>query len=346
MKQRTGTIILSILLIVVCAACRLSAVPPRAPEPSPAPVAQATEAESPRAEEAPSAPVTPSPRHPVTPSQMGVTSRERLVWPAGTYPVGVATDHPYGLTFTVREMRIEEDGLVVAWEATNHADRALELKSKYGEPPLLQDNTGRVYEYPDWPEGEVLAVEPGERVEGEWRFSLPAFDAYRMRLGVNLIRAVASIGVPGSQPSFWTPAWELPNPDWPRREEASTLENVAEATVDGLTVAISEAEFAVDRLILHLVASLEPGDIQETVTLGWTSLPRLEGARRYVLDRWSWEGQDERLGRPGAVLPGQTWEGVLVFYPAPQSGEKLTLTLNPKPVLRSEPTVALAFVAP
>jgi len=273
----------------------------------------------------------------------GVTERERLAaWPQGEFPVGLTYAHDYGLAFTVRQMRIGERGLAIVWQAVNRSDRTLELKSEAGQPPLLQDNTGRIYEYPAWPEREILAVEPGEMVEGEWRFGLPAYDAYRMRLGVNLLRLTVGAEFP-RQPSFWTPAWDLPNPDWPRREEPGVAEDVAQAVVGDLTVAIVRVEAEEDRLVLQLKAELRASASQPAM-LGWTSKPRLTGARRYVLDLWSWGGG---FGESPVVLPGETWEGEVVFYPAPQEGEKLTLTLNPKPVLEeSEPTVVLTFTAP
>ncbi|MBC8447804.1 MAG: hypothetical protein H8D78_08645 [Chloroflexi bacterium] len=289
--------------------------------------------------------VTPSPRPPVSESS-GVTSRERqAVWPEGAYEVGV-THEQDGLTFTVREMRIAEEVLAISWEAVNLGDKALELKSADGRPPLLQDNTGRVYEYPAWPEGEVLAIEPGEKIAGEWRFGLPAFDAYRLRLGINLLRSVVPVALPGEEISFWSEPWPLPNPDWPKREKPGQANDVAEVTMGKLTVAIESVHVAPTHVAIDVVAMLAEGDIEETVTLAWTTQPELRGERRYVLDGWSLDDWPEHVGRVGALMPGQSLEGEFVFYPAPQKGESLTLTFNPKPVLENQPTVILSFVAP
>ena len=304
-------------------------------------------------QEAKAAPATPFEVAKATPQKeagqreasTGVTSRQRqAVWPQDVYPVDVITEHPTGLTFTVREMRIEEKGLIIAWEATNRSDKALELKSEDGQPPLLQDNTGRIYEYAGWPEGEILSVDPGEKVAGEWRFGLPSFDAYRMRLGVNLLRAAVPIGVLGRQPSFWTDPWELPNPDWPQRELVASAEDVAEVQVDKLTVAIRSVQVEPTHAVIWLRASMDEGDIRDTATLAWLSSPELRGDRRYVLDEWSLEEWPQRIG---IVTPGQAWEAGLIFYPAPQEGEELTLTLNPDPtLLEREPVVVIAFISP
>jgi hypothetical protein len=328
-------------------------------------------------QEAKAAPATPSKVAKATPQEeegqreasTGVTNRQRqAVWPEGAYALNVITEHPTGLTFTVREMRIEEprpeldegEGLIIAWEATNRSDKALELKSKEGEPPLLQDNTGRIYEYENWPTGETLAVEPGEQVEGEWAFGLPAFDAYRLRLGVNLLHAAVGIGLPSSHASFWSDPWELPNPDWPQREPAAVAEDVAEVQVDKLTVAIRSVQVEPTHVVIWLRASMDEGDIQDTVTLAWQSSPELRGdpstgtstsserrsghGRRYVLDKWSLEKWPQHIG---ILTPGQAWEAGLIFYPAPQEGEELTLTLNPDPtLLEREPVVVIAFISP
>ncbi len=304
-------------------------------------------------QEAKAAPATPFEVAKATPQKeagqreasTGVTSRQRqAVWPQDVYPVDVIAEHPTGLTFTVREMRIEEKGLIIAWEATNRSDKALELKSKEGEPPLLQDNTGRIYEYGNWPTGETLAVEPGEQVEGEWAFGLPAFDAYRLRLGLNLLHAALGIGLPSSHASFWSDPWELPNPDWPQRELVAAAEDVAEVQVDKLTVAIRSVQVEPTHAVIWLRASMDEGDIRDTATLAWQSSPELQGDRRYVLDEWSLEEWPQHIG---IVTPGQAWEAGLIFYPAPQEGEELTLTLNPDPtLLEREPIVVITFTSP
>ena len=368
-RLHTSILIIVVLLLSACAlpwveqkAERGTAVPEQ--EESPTAMPEQEEAAKPVAtveQEVKAAPAMPSKVAKATPQEeegqreasTGVTSRQRqAVWPEGDYALNVITEHPTGLTFTVREMRIEEpraeldeeEGLIIGWEATNRSDKALELKSKEGEPPLLQDNTGRIYEYENWPTGETLAVEPGEQVEGEWAFGLPAFDAYRLRLGVNLLHAAVGISLPSSHASFWSDPWELPNPDWPQRELVAAAEDVAEVQVDKLTVAIRSVQIEPTHVIIWLRASMDEGDIQDTVTLAWQSSPELRGDLRYVLDEWSLDAWPQRIG---IVTPGQAWEAGLILYPAPQEGEELTLTLNPDPtLLEREPVVVIAFTSP